>query len=915
MTAIRSFLLLLLMFAVTHGLRAQIVDGGEYYIISDYYDMVLGLSPDGTTPRLSAYGTNADENSYVLVAEASAAKDYFYLRNKSTGQYLAASTSNTWSVVWNATRGTGDEYLWKLNVQFGRSIVNRKNTSTRLGCDWTEDASVPVYYDKAASSRARFHVVPALEEGYKASLAAAHTTEFVNSFGTNEQDYYSLSEPLTISSRVDLHLVSDIAPMDTLKANINITDRSAWVVFDNVRPDVVIDKYLKFISINGTTAKNGSNVRVAIFLDGAAVIPTRSSDMPFSGYAEDECQGSPVTLYARDYPSMKSWSNRIRSFTLKRGYMVTLATDESLGGYTRVFVADHADLVVNNLPAALKERISSIQIRPWQYVSKKGWCSTQSNSGIAGGVKATNASWFYTWSADRSSTANAEYVPIRQHIYWPSMTQIGGHTTSNHVLSFNEPDHSEQHNNCDCKGVIDPWTATTKTPEMAKLGMRVGSPAPTDASWLSQYIGHVDDMAYRCDFVAFHAYWGPNEANGVSAWYDRLKGIYDSTKRPIWLTEWAYGASWTTESWPSGYSNQLEKNRAAIMDIVDMFERTPFIERYSYYQWDTTSRRFINDDGWVTPAGHVYRKTHSTFAYNASYQKVPNWWTPSLKTPKLSQTISKDPAEITFTMVNGNGDLTASMQLQQRTTDGVWKTVYEVEQRNLYDQETLTTTLPLCDVDTLNDAFRLVVVRNMGDTAVSNIVSSSPLRNPDCTDGLTGWTTSELSTNKGEASDGNAANTYWDQWKPSGLKSSMSQTLKDLPAGEYVVSALLRGGTNVSITLSAGDQSSTITGSGSASLDGSPWLNGWSRVELPSITVEQGGQLTITASAQGEGSAWWSADDFTLVYTPDPALAIGDVPTSQSASDTRAYTLDGRPVNSAAAPRCILVSKGRKRLN
>ncbi|MBO7103187.1 MAG: hypothetical protein J6W02_05840, partial [Bacteroidaceae bacterium] len=84
---------------MSHNSWAAIQDKGEYYIVSDYYQKVLGLTADGTKPRLSTIGTNADANSYVFIAEASATEGYVYLKNKSTGKYLAASTSDSWSLV------------------------------------------------------------------------------------------------------------------------------------------------------------------------------------------------------------------------------------------------------------------------------------------------------------------------------------------------------------------------------------------------------------------------------------------------------------------------------------------------------------------------------------------------------------------------------------------------------------------------------------------------------------------------------------------------------------------------------------------------------------------------------------------------------------------------------------------------
>lgn len=916
------------------SLHAQIADGGEYYIRNDFYDKVLGLNADGTLPRLSAFGTNENGESYVFVAEASNSEGYYLLRNKATGKYLCASTSNTWSLVFADKKGSGDEYLWNLDVQFGRKIMNKKNTGARLGCDWSTDDYVAAYYDKAASSRGRWSVFAATEGGYEKSLAAAQTDVFTNSIGREERDIYQLTEALTLSDELDLHLVSPTLPIDPETGSINITNRNAWVIFDDVRPSEVLEKYLACIKINGREAKNGSNVRVAIYLDGAAVIPSTVTNNVFSGYTGEGYTGESLNLRAQNYKSLSRWNNRIRGFILKRGYMATLYADQDGGGYSRVYVADHADLLVPVLPDALNQRISSIHIKPWQYTSKKGWCSTQSNSGIASGAAKMEASWFYTWSADRQSTSDCEYVPIKQHIYWPSWSQINALESSTHVLGYNEPEHSEQHDNCDCGGVISSWKATTCTPDFAPMGMRVGSGAPTDASWLTEYIGHVDDMAYRCDFVAIHSYWGPNEANGASAWYNRLKSIYDNTGRPIWITEWAYGASWTTESWPSNYGDQLEKNRAAIMDIVDMLERTPFIERYSYYQWDTSSRRFINDDGWVTPAGEVYAKTKSTFAYNAAYQKVPNWWKPSLKAPTLSYALDETGENIVFTLGNTNGDLTETLTLEKRNREtGEWESLYEISDRYLfdYDQDSENETIrkafryemPASEVDRFNDRFRVTATRTSGDTASSATIDFGFIKNPECANGTNEWSVSTLSTNKGEAYDGDATNVYWDQWKANGLSSSMQQTTEALPEGDYVLSALLRASSNVSVTLSAtvitadGEgvtESATITGKGSTTIEGADYLNGWEKVALPAISINDGERLLIKATATGSGSAWWSADDFMLDYTPGPSVGIAKTTDGRpQAAETDVYDMQGRRI---AQPqlRGIFIQNGKKKL-
>lgn len=714
----RKGLLCLLTLGATAPAAAEaIADQGEYYIVSDYFNMALGVDAEkSNTPALSVYGTVEDTTSYVFIAEASSTNGYYYLKNKSTGRYLTASTSDTWSLVWKDTKGTGTEFLWKLDVQLGRNIVSRKNPQKMLGIDWSEDDFIHVFYDKSYNSTTLFSVVPVIKGGLSASLAATQTEVFKNSIGRNERDIYCVSDAVTVDSDIDLHLMGETPFIEG--GSVDLKADGAWLIFDKVQPVDVVKKYLKYVKVNGAKAKYNTNIRTAIYLEGTALIPTAKNEAAFIGYTDTQLSGDKVELTCKNNKTLDADNNTIRSFTLKRGYMAVVASGENQSGYTRVFVADHSDLDMKTLPDALDRRISSVYVRKWNYTSKKGWCSTKSDDAIKSHLDDLDATWFYTWSADRASTSNYEYVPIRQHKYWPSVSDISK-VDATHVLGINEPEHSEQHDDCSCGGTVDAWTATTLTPDMAPLGMRVGSPAPTDLSWLTSYAGHVDDMAYRCDYVVLHAYWGPNEANGTTAWYNKLKDVYDKTGRPIWITEWAYGASWTTETWPSTYSEQLEKNRAAIFDIVNMLENCPFVERYSYYQWDTSSRRFINDDGWMTPAGHVYKNIRSTFAYNADYQKVPNWWRPSAKVSTLAYEAGEND-NLTFTIGNTNGDCTATIALEAYDeTTGEWTAVYTYDNRSALDAETLTFSLPASQIPEGTTKLRLRTTTLFGSQTLS----------------------------------------------------------------------------------------------------------------------------------------------------------------------------------------------------
>ena len=55
-------------------------------------------------------------------------------------------------------------------------------------------------------------------------------------------------------------------------------------------------------------------------------------------------------------------NNKIRSFKLKRGYMVTFALGVGGWGYSRCFIADMEDLEVAEMPSNMDSRVSSYRI-------------------------------------------------------------------------------------------------------------------------------------------------------------------------------------------------------------------------------------------------------------------------------------------------------------------------------------------------------------------------------------------------------------------------------------------------------------------------------------------------------------------------------------------------------------------------
>lgn len=683
--------------AVSNEPAMVVKSGARYYIYNTYYKRFLCSRGDREGYAAIANWNENDSTDFIFTALASNTDGYYWLQQEKTGKYLQASnaSNDTWS-VWLTTNldDSYDSFKWVLTAGVSGSLSNKRSSSKFLGVDAGQEAQtfIGVYYDKPSGERTEWLFFPV--------DASDDNNGQRNKYGKWEYYVDSIkTDVLVLDSAIDYH-VTNAVPMGNTQIQLNHDD--AWLILENVRPSAVVNKYLGNITIHGEPAKNGNNCRVAIYLDGAVVISqNQSTYLPFIGFKDALCAGESYPLYTgtNALGDNDQANNRIQSFVLKRGYMATVATNKDGTGYSRVFVADHQDLVMNELPTALNRRISYVNIKKWNYVSKKGWSSTEGQDAINTEGALVKTTWFYTWSADKSNQLDMEYVPMNTHQYWPSVSSIAAKTESTHMLSINEPEHSEQHTNCSCNenkhGTVSAWTATTWTPRYQTTGMRIGSPCPTDASWLKEYIGHVDDMAYRCDFVTFHAYWGSNEASTVDSWYSQLKAIYNATGRPIWLTEFNNGASWTSETKPS-YSVNGEK----IKQIIQMLEDAPFIERYCIYNWDDWHLAVLTWDNntnnwWVNPAGQAYRDVKPHFAYNADIQKVPNWWGFGIKSDKSEFAISsltwvnKDHTG-KLTIKNDNIDQTDVLTLECQASDGTWKTFREIDERELFDNSSFS---------------------------------------------------------------------------------------------------------------------------------------------------------------------------------------------------------------------------------
>lgn len=511
----------------------------------------------------------------------------------------------------------------------------------------------------------------------------------INSVGTN----------VILDCNVDYHISAN-ADAVAQNCKIDLCGDDAWLFFDSIKPNDVVAKYSDAITIYGKHAKFGENARISLFGTGTVVMAhgfdycplAAFDDVKFGGNADNYALLYYYTNCAPDSaPSnlVKSLylDNKIRSFKLKRGYMATLATNSDGMGYSRVYIADTADLEIPQLPLELDRKVSYIRVFKWNYATKKGWAGSKWEA-MPDGLKYapeqadfTNSTWYYNWGSrptvnplNANKNYNQEFVPEKWGAggLWNSLYTI---EDACHLIGYNEPDHSEQ-SNVSVEKAIEEW------PLLMQTGMRLGSPATTDFSWLYNFMNQCRKLNYRVDYVVVHAYWG-----GLSAaeWYKKLKAVHDRTKRPIWIKEWNNGANWTKETWPSSQTEQYAKQLRDITAIVSMLDTCSFVERYSIYNWVEDKRMIIDKHGKLTPAGQFYADKESPYFFNRDNEVAAEWQI--LEAPVLSYDSISADGKLSLSWTDVNGEQISKYLLRESNRD-----IIETSQTNI-----LLDPLPLAD--------------------------------------------------------------------------------------------------------------------------------------------------------------------------------------------------------------------------
>ena len=426
---------------------------------------------------------------------------------------------------------------------------------------------------------------------------------------------------VTLSDDVDYIITGD-APFagDGL---INITNTEhAVLILQNIKPSKA-SSWLKYIQINGVKAANNSNCQIKFYNYGCIILPYAGGDnfKPLTVYSEKNFEGESCNDFGLEHSdgymntlTDAKLNNRIRSFKLKRGYMVTFSLKAGGRGYSRCFIAADKDLEMASLPALMDNSISSYRVFKWYDAGKKQLANDLNTTTMA----ALDVQSSYTWSEGHNMAPDYECVP--NHIYedYPSSRAIGKATWSPHSKNNNEPRNTSDDHPQDLNTILNNW----------------------------------ENMS----FGNMH-YWS------------------DKYKRPIWISEWCWGASWNHNG---AFADGVTKSqvKGALERICTNLNNWDYVERYYYWNGEAPISRLY--DGGLTPAGEYYAAMKAPMAYNGKYDFVPK--TPKQYAPSnFSVEYDNKKGLAVLKWDDKNGEMNSSMSIMRKAGSGkAWEVLCNV---------------------------------------------------------------------------------------------------------------------------------------------------------------------------------------------------------------------------------------------
>lgn len=343
------------------------------------------------------------------------------------------------------------------------------------------------------------------------------------------------------------------------------------------------------------------------------------------------------------------------------------------------------------------------------YVTKKG-LAVNDNMGKNIDPLYMNMGWYYTWGTNPFSYTTykyAEFVPMK----WGAGDEdrvLGEIAKKNYMylLPYNEPDYPQydQWGNYLGGSNVKVETAINNWSKFIGKSRYLGTPAPAQSpswdggTWMREFMNGVDHDTI--DFIPLHCYYGTY--GGAAGANSFLKEVVDKTwemyHKPIWITE--FGVS----GW--GYSNASARKQLAefMYTVIDGLNEREYVERYSWFSFDTTDERngasalWTNATGVLTELGQIYSFYGNPEGYVPPTPETPNYtftsgtrntaYTNSITINGINcdNYINADSVSVTASSENGN-------HTAEKAIDGDVQNESRWESKHNVDPQTFTVNL------------------------------------------------------------------------------------------------------------------------------------------------------------------------------------------------------------------------------
>ena len=685
-----------------------------------------------------------------------------------------------------------------------------------------------------------------------------------------------VTSDVQLTGRSDYHITSKIPFSQDGYINIVNTEH-AVIFFDNLRPTEV-KNYLIHVKINGAKAVSESNCQLRLYNQGTLLYPYGKENKketgfhPLTVYSERNFQGESCDRFGIENTkgfmnslTDETLNNRIRSFRLKRGYMVTFALQAEGYGYQRCFIADDADLMISSLPEIMDKRISSYRIFRWDNIGKNGVAAMMDTDDL----KKLNATWTYDWGPGRDLGPDYECVPHMNNLWSTTTYELGVNNQSPYLKTDNEPANGN-----------DPYPASIddelkRWPELMRTGRRLVSPSSFDSGeWFHDaFFNAIDERGWRCDVVDIHCYWD------IGKFWTIWGNWANKYHRPVWITEFIWGASWsggfgvfgiaTTDEERGNPSDWvLWQNREKLESIWWNLNQWDYVERYAYWNYEWPCSKILWN-GELTPAGEVFATMESKPGYNSYYDYVPTDWKCNAASGLLA-TYNPSKKICSVEWQSNTGGLAETTTLMRKKGDGDWE---EVKKWEKADDVFFTYEDPISENGKYT--YRVVEETWKGETLKSDKVNMSTYIvnatiNTESKSEIKGWTCERNAQNG--YTKGDWGNTYFEVWdeKAENIDFNYYQDIDEIENGVYQLTA-------AAFNYTDGVSGAAVNGRVGiyAMADGVCYfepvtideeINWDHRLSIDKIVVRNG-KMRIGVRNFGEMSARWAgADDFELTY-------------------------------------------------